>query len=106
MYAPKAAARKYEIGPDETTEDSGSDEHFRYCTAQWNSGWDEAHGAQKIRGHCDPGCSFMLLLRRYWTLRFTSSSTNEVCRLVSSVPVNLITTVWPMKEFTLNECCW
>lgn len=20
--------------------------------------------------------------------------------------MNLITTVWPMKEFMLNECCW
>ena len=33
---------------------------------------------------------------RYCTFKVTSSSTNEVCAELSSVPVNLIVTVWPI----------
>jgi hypothetical protein len=33
INAPKAAARQHEIGPDQKAENSGSYEHFRYCTA-------------------------------------------------------------------------
>ena len=36
--APETASRKYEIGPDQKTEDSGGNEHFRYCTARRESG--------------------------------------------------------------------
>ena len=40
----------------------------------------------------------------YWTVRDTSSSTNEVCSEESSVPVNLIFTVWPM--YALRSAVW
>lgn len=34
MDAPKAAASEHEITPYEKAENSGGNEHFRYCTAQ------------------------------------------------------------------------
>ena len=40
----------------------------------------------------------------YCTVSVTSSSTNEVCSDPSSVPVNLITTVWPMYGVMLPVC--
>src|SRR6185312_5576512 len=33
INAPEAAAREHEIHPDEKAENSGSNEHFGYCTA-------------------------------------------------------------------------
>ena len=33
MDAPEAAARKHEISPDQKRENSGGNEHLRYCTA-------------------------------------------------------------------------
>src|SRR5215472_15224223 len=45
------------------------------------------------------------LSRRYWTFKATSSITNEVSRLESSVPMKRTLTVCPLKELMSNECC-
>lgn len=42
----------------------------------------------------------------YWTFKAVSSSTNEVCKLESSVPIKRILIVWPLNAITLKECCW
>src|SRR5229473_7541554 len=50
IYAPKAAARKHEICPDQKTENSGGCEHFRYCTARGNSAtWSPFAAAEASR---------------------------------------------------------
>jgi len=43
-------------------------------------------------------------LSSYCTVSVTSSSTNDVCSETSSVPVNLMMTVWPMYGVMLPVC--
>jgi len=39
----KPPAHEHEIGPDQKTENSGGNEHFRYCTAlEFRTGFDYA----------------------------------------------------------------
>ena len=56
-------------------------------------------------GEADPGpaLSTVDLSGHQLTVSAVSSTTNDVCSEESSVPVNLIVTVWPAKPATLND---
>ena len=74
-----------------------------HCTSQlWLESRRYADANKKSGTIAAPDLS-SVPVTRYWTFKFTSSITNEVCRLESSLAVNLITMVCPMKEFKLND---
>jgi hypothetical protein len=47
-----------------------------------------------------------LKMRDQWVLTAVSSTTNEVCREASSVPVNLMVTAVPAAEAPSGTVCW